>query len=235
MKEVEAGGPTQAGCLANMNMVARSDVYIPCGSIVLEGVLEIPETQGRLVGGAVICHPHPLFGGNMYNNVVRALKKAAADRGLISLRFNFRGTGKSEGTYGQGVDEVEDVKAALDFLVQVPEVDSGKIIVAGYSFGCWVGLKAAVSDARPARLVGISPPVNEYDFSFLANEKRPKLLVAGDRDFVCSVPGFQELVESIPEPKAGRVLQGVDHFHMGNEDNLIHEFNEFLEKFPLGE
>lgn len=187
------------------------------------------------MGGAVICHPHPLFGGNMYNNVVRALKKAAADLGLISLRFNFRGTGKSEGSYGEGIDEVEDVKAALDFLAQVPEVDPGKIIVAGYSFGCWVGLKAAVSDPRPTRLIGISPPVNEYDFSFLKNETRPKLLVAGDRDFVCSVKGFQELVESIPEPKAAALLQGVDHFHAGREEELIREVNTFLNRFPLGE
>jgi len=214
-------------------MVSRSDVFIPCGNIVLEGVLEIPETQGQLAGAAVICHPHPLFGGNMHNNVVRALKKAAAEQGLISLRFNFRGTGKSEGAYGEGIAEVEDVKAALDFLTQVPGVDSGRIIVAGYSFGCWVGLKAAVSDARPASLVGISPPVNEYDFSFLKAEKRPKLLVAGDRDFVCSVAGFQELVESLPEPKIATLLEGVDHFHVGHEEELVREVTAFLQRFPL--
>jgi len=214
-------------------MGSRTDVFIRCGSIVLEGVLEIPENGSGPRGGAVICHPHPLFGGNMYNNVVRALKQAMADLGLISLRFNFRGTGKSEGSYGEGADEIEDVKAALDFLADVPEMDPGKIVVAGYSFGCWVGLKAAVMDARPARLIGISPPVNEYDFSYLNEETRPKLLVAGDRDFVCSVEGFEKLVREIPEPKTSKVLAGVDHFHAGHEDNLIREVTAFLERYPL--
>lgn len=214
-------------------MVSINEVFIRCGSIVLEGVLEIPEPRTGPRGGAVICHPHPLFGGNMHNNVVRALKKAVTEKGLISLRFNFRGTGRSEGSYGQGIDEMEDVKAAVDFIAEVPEIDLGKLIVAGYSFGCWVGLRAAVSDARPAGLIGISPPVNEYDFSFLRDETRPKLLVAGDQDFVCSVEGFNKLVEEIPEPKASKVLPGVDHFHAGHEADLIREVTGFLDKLPL--
>jgi alpha/beta superfamily hydrolase len=214
-------------------MASRSDVFIRCGSIVLEGVLEIPEFDGKKAGGAVICHPHPLYGGNMHNNVVRALKKAMTEKGFISLRFNFRGTGRSEGSYGQGIDEIEDAKAALDFISEVPDIDEDKIIVAGYSFGCWVGLKAAALDARPSRLIGISPPVNEYDFSFLKDETRPKLLVAGEEDFVCSVKGFNRLVEQIPEPKASKVLPGVDHFHVGHEDELIREVSAFLDRFPL--
>lgn len=214
-------------------MVERADVFIPCGNLVLEGILEIPEGQGNPVPGAVICHPHPLYGGNMYNNVARALKKTFLERGIASLRFNFRGTGRSEGSHGNGTAELEDVRAALDFIEKADGVDSRYLIVAGYSFGCWVGLHAAWRDPRPLRLIGISPPVNMYDFSFLKDETRPTLLLAGDRDFVCDRTAFEELVGTIPEPKRSLVLPGVDHFHVGNEDRLGEEVALFLDAFPF--
>jgi alpha/beta superfamily hydrolase len=169
----------------------------------------------------------------MFNNVVRALRKAFLDRSLICLRFNFRGTGRSEGAYGGGIDEIEDVRAALDFAEGIDRLDAKKLILAGYSFGCWVALKAAARDPRPARLVGISPPVDEYDFSFLKEETRPKLLAAGDRDFVCSLPKFRQLLDEIPEPKVGKILPGTDHFHAGREDDLIREAHAFLDSYPL--
>jgi hypothetical protein len=210
----------------------QTKVSIPCGTISLEGELEVPKIAETPSAGAVICHPHPLFGGTMHNNVVNALAESFLERGLICLRFNFRGTGRSQGVHGGGVDEVDDVRAALDFLERLEGIDPRKILLAGYSFGCWVGLKAAAVDPRPTRLVGISPPVNEYDFSFLKNERRPKLLIAGDRDFVCSVSGFAQLIEAIPEPKVGVTLPGTDHFHFGREKHLIRETQAFLDKFP---
>jgi hypothetical protein len=214
-------------------MVARNEVFFRCGSIVLEGVLEIPDGVHESPPGAVICHPHPLYGGNMYNNVTSALKKRLVERGVVCLRFNFRGTGQSEGSHGEGVDELEDVRAAIDYLVGQKVVDAGRIIVAGYSFGCWVGLRAASADTRPSRLVGISPPVDHYDFSFLFEETRPKLLIAGDRDFVCSKGKFMQLAEKIPEPKQSLLIAGADHFHFGREDVLVREMDSFLEKYPF--
>ncbi|MBM3300961.1 MAG: alpha/beta fold hydrolase [Deltaproteobacteria bacterium] len=154
-------------------------------------------------------------------------------RGLACLRFNFRGTGQSEGSHGDGVDELEDVRAALDYLVAQEEVDEKRLILAGYSFGCWVGLRAASRDPRPSRLIGVSPPVDTYDFSFLLHENRPKLLIAGDRDFVCSKTKFEELIQDIPEPKVGIVMHGADHFHLGREEDLIKSMNQFLDRFPL--
>jgi uncharacterized protein len=214
-------------------MVSREEVFIHCGGIVLEGVLEIPEDAQVPCPGGVICHPHPLFGGNMHNNVTRAIKNGLVRRGLICLRFNFRGTGQSEGTHGNGIDELEDVRAALDFVDKLPQVDSGMLLVAGYSFGCWVGMRAAARDHRPTHLIGISPPVNSYNFSFLKDEIRPKLLVAGDRDFVCSKKPFLELLEQIPEPKMGVVLPGIDHFHIGREQDLVAEIETFLDRYPF--
>ncbi|MBI4962862.1 MAG: alpha/beta fold hydrolase [Desulfomonile tiedjei] len=214
-------------------MVTREEVPIRCGSIVLEGVLEVPDNTAMRLGGAVVCHPHPQFGGNMFNNVVRALRKAFLEQNLICLRFNFRGTGGSEGAYGGGIDEIEDVRAALDFAEGLDQLDPTKLVLAGYSFGCWVALHAAASDPRPSRLIGISPPVDEYDFSFLKEENRPKLLVAGDNDFVCSLPKFRQLLDEIPNPKVGKILPGTDHFHVGREEALISEVNSFLDIYPL--
>lgn len=214
-------------------MEARQEVWIPCGTLSLEGILEYPAPAEKLRPAAVLCHPHPLFGGNMHNNVVRAVRKGLTDRGAICLRFNFRGTGRSWGVHGHGRDELQDVAAAIDFLQHQPGVDKDRLLVAGYSFGCWMALAAAIEDPRPQRLIGISPPVNEYDFGFLKNEQRPKFLVAGDSDFVCSETKFRELLEEIPEPKIGVILPGTDHFHVGREQILVQEMNKFLERYPI--
>jgi alpha/beta superfamily hydrolase len=214
-------------------MSSRQDVSIPCGTLTLEGVLEIPDSGENPSAAAVLCHPHPMFGGNMHNNVVRALKKGLYQRGLICLRFNFRGTGQSWGTHDSGIGEIDDVLASIDFLQGLEQVDSERLIVAGYSFGCWVGLRAAARDPRPKRLIGISPPVDSYDFSFLEDETRPKLLIAGDNDFVCSLERFENLLDRIPEPKKGVILPGADHFHVGGEAALIRETDAFLDTFPF--
>jgi hypothetical protein len=214
-------------------MSYRRDVSIPCGTLTLEGVLEIPDAAEIPAAAAVLCHPHPLFGGNMHNNVVRALRKGLNQRGLICLRFNFRGTGQSWGIHDNGIGEIDDVLAAVDFLEALKEVDSKRLIVGGYSFGCWVGLRAAARDPRPSRLIGISPPLDTYDFGFLTNETRPKLLIAGDRDFVCSRERFEDLLQQIPEPKKGVIFPGGDHFHVGREEALISEMGAFLDAFPF--
>jgi uncharacterized protein len=207
----------------------RDEVSIPCGTLTLEGILERPAEDRDQAPAAVICHPHPLYGGTMHNNVVKALKKGLLQKGFACLRFNFRGTGRSWGTHDNGEAEVDDVRAAIDFILQSKNVDAGTLVVAGYSFGCWVSLKAAARDNRPTMLVGISPPADVYDFSFLSEEKRPKLLLAGDNDFVCSTRNFQELIDRIPEPKRAVLLPGTDHFHVGGESAIIRELHSFLD------
>jgi len=169
----------------------------------------------------------------MHNNVTRALKRGLLERGFACLRFNFRGTGRSEGLHGDGVAELEDVRAALDFVENLDWVDPERLLIAGYSFGCWVGLRAAAKDHRPVRLVGISPPLDAYDFGFLDNEKRPKLLVTGDRDVICPKEGFEDLVAKIPEPKMTVILPGGDHFYIGRENDLILAINAFLDLYPV--
>lgn len=169
----------------------------------------------------------------MHNNVTNALNRAFLERGIATLRFNFRGTGRSEGRHGNGIDEMEDVRAALDYLETTPGIDPRKMIVAGYSFGCWVGLRAVNDDVRPARLIGVSPPLDMYDFSFLKSEKRPKLLLVGDQDFVCSINAFRKLVDALPAEKMVSILKGVDHLHAGSEQDIVSLVHAFLDKYPF--
>jgi uncharacterized protein len=213
--------------------MTKEAVSIPCGRITLEGIVRTPDNAAKAMPGAVICHPHPLFGGNMFNNVTQAMSSALLDRGMVTLLFNFRGTGGSGGVHGGGITETEDVVAALDFLAARPDVDLSKLLVVGYSFGCWVGLKAANQDPRPWAMIGISPPADMYDFSFLKEEKRPKLLLGGDMDFVCSKSSFLNLIREIPEPKRAMVLPNTDHFHFGRENQLIVHVGAFLNDLLL--
>ncbi len=214
-------------------MEKRIDVNIPCGELMLEGVLEYPNDKTGKLPAAVICHPHPLFGGNMHNNVVRAVRKGLLERGFVCLRFNFRGTGGSWGAYTNGIGELEDVKAAVDFIISQDAVDGERLLVAGYSFGCWVGMRAGHQDVRLKNLIGISPPLNEYDYDFLENETRPKFLIVGDNDFVCSVDNFKKLLNKIPEPKTGIILPNTDHLHIGRENRLVDEINKFLDTYAV--
>jgi hypothetical protein len=207
---------------------SQKNLSIPCGSITLEGALDLPESNEKTPQGALILHPHPLYGGNMRNNVVSALAGGLVAHGVATLRFNFRGVGASGGSHGGGVDEIDDVLAAISFLDTFQSLDCSNLILAGYSFGCWVGLKAASLVNRPMRLIGVSPPVDMYDFSFLLNENRPKLLLAGTSDFVCSSKNFNELVTKIPDPKSIITLENTDHFHFGKEDRIVSEALRFL-------
>jgi alpha/beta superfamily hydrolase len=211
----------------------KENVTIPCGSIALEGILERPNSLEENLPAAVVCHSHPLYGGNMQEAVSRTVATGLAERGMVSLRFNFRGVGRSGGTFGDAVDELDDVRAALDFLEHLDGIDMCRVMLAGFSFGCWVGLQAGSRDPRPSRLVGISPPVNGHDMSFLSKAERPILLIAGGQDdLYCSEQTFKEFIELIPEPKRAVILPESDHFHNGREYQLVSEINQFLDSYP---
>ena len=187
--------------------------------LLLEGLFQKGES-----GGIVICHPHPLYGGDMYNNVVEALQGEFSRRGFSTLRFNFRGVGGSEGVHGGGEAEREDLKGAIEFLS-----GEGPLWLAGYSFGAGVATQVIQGDGRIGGFICVSPPVQMYDFSPLQGFGGPKLLVAGDSDFVCPLRELQELFSSLPEPKALRVVSGADHFWWGREGELGRICGEFLE------
>jgi len=171
---------------------------------------------------ALVCHPHPLFGGTLHNKVVFHTMKALNSFGFPALRFNFRGTGLSQGEHHHGVGEQDDVRAALEWLDREFHLP---MIFAGFSFGAAVGLGPACGDARVQSAIGVGIPVaaidnRNYDFSFLAKCHKPKLFVSGARDQFGPRPALESLVNSVPEPRKLVIIEGADHFFEGRLKEL---------------
>ena len=166
---------------------------------------------------AVVCHPHPLYGGTLHNKVVFHAMKALNSFGFPVLRFNFRGNGLSEGEHANGIGEVEDVRAALDWLEHEFTLS---VVFAGFSFGAAVGLRAAYADDRVRALIALGLPVVEvegrvYDFGFLRACTKPKLFVSGSRDQFGPAGKLEALVQSFADPKKLVRIEAGDHFFEG--------------------
>jgi alpha/beta superfamily hydrolase len=191
----------------------------------LEALLEWnPEVAARHV--ALVCHPHPMFGGTMHNKVVYRAAKSALLAGLPTLRFNFRGAGNSVGEFTGGEGERDDVRAALDYLAA--HFPGLPVCLMGFSFGSWVGLEVAATDDRVSTLVGLGVPVNMSDFDFLHGVRKPKLILQGTRDQYGSVAKVTELYDSLAEPKQIHWVEGADHFFAGKLDEVQEVLLQFL-------
>lgn len=166
---------------------------------------------------ALVCHPHPLFGGTMHNKVVYGAMKALASFGMPVLRFNFRGAGMSGGTHDQGRGEVEDVRTALDWLEREFHLP---IVFAGFSFGAAVGLRAACPDPRVVALISLGTPVQVdergYRYEFLHDCMKPKLFVSGGRDQYGPRAELERVVARAAEPKQLVLVNEADHFFQGH-------------------
>ena len=184
----------------------------------LEAVLWTPHGNAAPESAALVCHPHPLFGGTLHNKVVYQAAKALEGLGVPVLRFNFRGAGLSEGKHDRGRGEVDDVRAAVEFLgAEFPETS---MLLAGFSFGCWVGLRVGCEDARVERLIAIGAPVNNSDFSYLRKCNKAKLFVHGSHDEHGDVNKLRRMVEDLPGRNELVVVDGVDHFFTGKIEEL---------------
>jgi uncharacterized protein len=195
-------------------MEEEVSIAVP-GGPSLEGWVEVCP-GGR--GGMVVCHPHPLYGGDMDNPVVVRIAEVARDEGLSTLRFNFRGVGRSAGIHGGGDGEREDVAAALALLHSRLPAQS-RLGLAGYSFGAWVAARAVATGLVALAL--IAPPLTMLDFDGLHAASGDVLLIAGTRDAYCPVPRLHELASRIPRAQTV-IVEGADHFFFGK-------------LFPLGE
>src|SRR5277367_4103132 len=183
----------------------------------LEALLwTVPVADPSLV--AVVCHPHPLFGGTMHNKVVFQAAKALHRSGMAVLRFNFRGAGLSEGVHDKGRGEQDDVRAALDYLAQ--EFSARPILLAGFSFGSWVGLKVGCADPRVEKLIGLGIPVNDSNLKYLRKCEKPKLIIQGGNDQFGSRANVESLFSTLPEPKKLVIVEGVDHFFAGKLEDV---------------
>jgi uncharacterized protein len=184
----------------------------------LEAVLWTPQHETPPKSAALVCHPHPLFGGTLHNKVVYQAAKALDGLGLPVLRFNFRGAGLSEGKHDRGRAEQDDVRTAVNFLAT--EFPGKPLLLAGFSFGCWVGLRVGCEDNRVERLVGIGAPVNGSDFSYLQQCFKPKLFVHGSNDEHGDINKVRAMVETLPGENELVVVEGVNHFFTGKIEQL---------------
>jgi len=205
----------------------RLHISFPSGEITLEGVWHFPEGDGPFPA-VIVCHPHPLYGGSMSANVVFGICQALAESSIAALRFNFRGVGKSEGEFGGGIAEQEDVKAALDFVLSTENIDQNKIGLAGYSFGGGVALPVAVGDERVKMLALISPALLDSGWEQLKGYARPKFIIIGENDDVIAQPRLRELAGKIPEPKQFEIIAGADHFWAGFEGEVAEKVGRFF-------
>jgi uncharacterized protein len=181
----------------------------------LEGLLN--SGAANATHAALVCHPHPMFGGTMHNKVVFHAMKALNSFGFPVLRFNFRGTGLSHGDHDHGAGETEDVRTALDWLAREFHLP---LIFAGFSFGAAIGLRAAFADDHVKAVIGLGVPLNpvderSYDFDFLHSCVKPKLFVSGSRDQFATRANLQVLVNSLPGPKKLDIIESADHFFEG--------------------
>ena len=186
----------------------------------LEAVLNVGTKQAS--HAALVCHPHPLFGGTLHNKVVFPAMKALNRFGFPTLRFNFRGAGLSHGKHDHGHGELGDVRAALDWLEHEFPLP---IVLAGFSFGAAVGLRAGCPDPRVTALIGLGLPVGpidgrSYEYGFLRNCVKPKLLVSGSQDIFGPRAQLEQTMESLADPKKLVWIEGTDHFFAGNLDEL---------------
>jgi hypothetical protein len=172
----------------------------------LEGLFE----SGRTHRGVVITHPHPLYGGDMHNPVVDAIRRAYRIKGVATLRFNFRGTGGSEGRHDNGVGEQDDVLAALSFLTLkgFQPVD-----LAGYSFGAWVDALALQREGRSENLVMVSPPVAFIDFTSIGKLPGLRLVVTGSRDEIAPPEVIRQMLPAWNPSADFDIIDGSDHFY----------------------
>lgn len=180
---------------------------------------------------ALVLHPHPLHGGTMNNKVVYNLYQSFVENNFSVLRINFRGVGRSEGTFDNGIGELTDAATALDWL-QLQNYNTNNFWIAGFSFGSWIGMQLLMRRPELQGFISISPPVNKYDFSFLSPCPAPGLILQGDQDSVVPEDAVDTLVKKLERQRGTdidyRVIAGADHFFRTKIDELKENVSEYI-------
>ena len=199
------------------------------GDLSLEGVLHIPEGD-QPFPGVIVCHPHPQYGGSMDNNVVNAICAYITARSFVSFKFNFRGVGGSQGTFGNGIGEQEDADSAISFVAEQKEIDPGRLGIAGYSAGSAWGFNAGCRNERIKVLSAVSPPLSMFDNKCLQSCLKPKMVICGTTDQIIPLKPFLKFCESLPEPKECQTIKGADHSWWGYEQPMAETVAGFFDR-----
>jgi alpha/beta superfamily hydrolase len=180
---------------------------------------------------ALVLHPHPLHGGNMNNKVVYTLYQCFVRRGFSTLRINFRGVGRSQGSFDRGEGELADAAAALDWL-QTYNPNAGSCWVAGYSFGAWIGMQLLMRRPEIESFVAVSPPASQYDFTFLAPCPSSGLVLQGDQDTLVPIESVQKLVHKLAHQRDIKIdfrkIAGADHFFAEQAETLATHVDAYI-------
>lgn len=200
-----------------------------------DGRLEGRYQPGRTPGSplALILHPHPQGGGTMNNKSVFNLYQTFAKRGFAVLRFNFRGVGRSQGLFDNGIGELSDAAAALDWMQQF-NPDTKSCWVAGFSFGAWIGMQLLMRRPEIRGFISVAPPANLYDFSFLAPCPSSGLIVQGLADEIVNPASVVKLVDKLKTQKHividYETVESANHFFDGEQDELMSLIDAYLDK-----
>ena len=182
---------------------------------------------------ALMLHPHPQHGGTMNNKVIYTLYHLFAERGFSSLRFNFRGVGRSQGKFDRGEGELSDAASALDWL-QTYNPNASACWIAGFSFGAWIGMQLLMRRPEIEGFISIAPPANLYDFSFLAPCPSSGLIIHGDKDAVVPFKDVTGLVEKLKTQKGitveSKTIKGANHFFHDSLDKLAVDVDKYVAK-----
>ena len=197
------------------------------GELKLESVLCLPEDEGHFPC-VVVCHPHPLYGGSMDNNVVDAVCGALVKASIAAFKFNFRGVGRSQGRYDDGRGEGEDARNAVKYVSKLEEIDAERIGLCGYSAGAAFSLPVCCNNERIKAIAAISPPLDMFDFSFLADCDKPLLLASGSDDDFTPAERFIEFCKDLGETSEQELIVGADHFWCGYEPKLAERIASFF-------
>jgi hypothetical protein len=180
---------------------------------------------------AVLLHPHPQYGGTMHNKVVFTLNQSFLQAGFATLRFNFRGVGRSQGSFARGEGELTDAASALDWI-QTYNANASACWIAGFSFGAWIGMQLLMRRPEIDRFIAVAPPANVYDFGFLAPCPSSGLILQGDKDEIVTEESVQKLTEKLGRQKDividYRVIKGANHFFTDRLDKLSASASDYL-------
>jgi uncharacterized protein len=184
---------------------------------------------------ALLLHPHPQHGGTMNNKVVYTLYHAFVRQGFSALRFNFRGVGRSQGSFARGEGELSDAASALDWL-QGYNANASACWIGGFSFGAWIGMQLLMRRPEIDGFISVAPPANLYDFGFLAPCPSSGLIIHGDKDHLVPLESVQKLINKLMHQRDitidFRLVKGADHFFQSRLEELDEEVEDYLTKKP---
>ena len=207
--------------------MSEERITFQCGDLKLEGIITISECKSPFPA-VVLCHPHPLYGGDMHDRVISTIAQALLNKSVAAFRFNFRGVGESQGSYGGGKGEQQDAVAAIDYISTRTEIASNKIGLAGYSFGGGVAFNVALKDDRVKALALVSPVIPDSGWKRLGAYSKPKLLVLGDNDEYFPLAKYEPKIKSALKPNEYAIFPGTDHFWTGSAVTMAERVADFF-------